>query len=92
MKKMYTKFLSGVLTLMVGALCVSSASAQLTEGYSITTAAGDQFQLFIADPGQYDGLAVSATIELASSSCSAMTNTAGSIIIADAFYWCCSSR
>lgn len=89
---MYTKFLSGVLTLMVGALCVSSASAQLTEGYSITTAAGDQFQLFIADPGQYDGLAVSATIELASSSCSAMTNTAGSIIIADADAGCSPAR
>ena len=79
MKRIYTQFITGVLTLMVGVLCVSSASAQ----YTITTAAGDQFQLFIGDPGQFDGLATTATIELASSSCDAMTNTAGSILIAD---------
>jgi len=88
MKKFYTQIFTGVLTLMVGILCVQSTSAQ----YTITTAAGDQFQLFIGDPGQFDGLATTATIELASSSCSAMTNTAGSILIADADAACSPAR
>lgn len=79
MKRIYTQFITGVLTLLVGVLCVSSVSAQ----YSITTAGGDQFQLFIGDPGQYEGFELTGTLELASSSCSAMTNTAGSIVIAD---------
>lgn len=88
MKKFYTHFFTGVLTLMVGILCVQSTSAQ----YTITTAAGDQFQIFIGDPGQFEGLATTGTIELASSSCSAMTNTAGSIIIADLDAGCSAAR
>ena len=79
MKKTYTQFFTGVLTLLLGVVCVQSASAQ----YTVTAADGTQYPIFIGDPGQFDGLAASATLELASSSCAPMTNTAGSIVIAD---------
>ncbi len=79
MKKTYTQFFTGILTLLLGVVCVQSASAQ----YTVTTADGTQYPIFIGDPGQFDGLATTATLELASSTCSAMTNTAGSIVIAD---------
>lgn len=79
MKKTYTQFFTGVLALLLGVICVQSANAQ----YTITTTDGTQYPIFIGDPGQFDGLAISGTVELASSNCSAMTNTAGSIIIAD---------
>ena len=79
MKKTYTQFFTGVLTLLLGVVCVQSANAQ----YTITTTDGTQYPIFIGDPGQFDGEPVSATLELATSSCTAMTNTAGSIVIAD---------
>ncbi|MDA9182198.1 T9SS type A sorting domain-containing protein, partial [Saprospiraceae bacterium] len=78
-KKTYTHFFTGVLTLLLGVVCVQSANAQ----YTITTTDGTQYPIFIGDPGQFDGEPVTATLELASSSCATMTNTAGSIVIAD---------
>ena len=88
MKKTYTHFFTGILTLLIGVVCVQSVDAQ----YTITTTDGTQYPIFIGDPGQFEGVATAATIELASSSCSAMTNSIGSIVIADLDNGCSAAR
>ena len=78
MKKNYTQFIKGILTLMVGVLCIGSVSAQYT-----ITVGETEYELRQGAIGTNDGLALSAVMTVVDNSCAAIAGIDGTIVLAD---------